>query len=451
MSIALIVLAAGKGTRMKSDLPKVLHPIAGAPMLVHALRAGAALEPGRIAVVTGHGAEAVEAAALEHDEDIRCVRQTEQLGTAHAVAQARAALEGHDGDAIVLYGDTPFIRPETLERMIEARRTHDIVVLGFEAADPGRYGRLIMQGDGLDRIVEFKDATDEERAVSFCNSGVIAADSATLFDLIDAVGNDNASGEYYLTDIIGIARARGLSATAIACDEAETLGVNSRAELAAAEDLFQSRARAAAFEEGVMMQAPGTVHFAFDTVIGPDTLIEPNVVFGPGVSIENGARIRAFSHLEGCHVATGAIVGPYARLRPGTELAEDVRVGNFVEIKNSVLDAGAKVNHLTYIGDADLGAACNVGAGTVTCNYDGVMKYRTTIGAGAFIGSGTMLVAPVTVGDNALVGSGSVITQDVPRDALAVARARQETKPGRAKRLFDMLKNKKKSIEERAS
>ncbi len=443
MSTALIVLAAGKGTRMKSDLPKVLHPIAGAPMLVHALRAGATLDPARIAVVTGHGAEAVEAAALEHDEDIRCVRQEQQLGTAHAVAQARSALDGHDGDALVLYGDTPFIQPETLERMIEARRTHDVVVLGFEAAEPGRYGRLVMQGETLEQIVEFKDASDQEKAVTFCNSGVIAADSQTLFQLIDAVGNDNASGEYYLTDIIAIARNRGLGATAIACDETETLGVNSRAELASAEALFQSRARQNAFDDGVMMQAPATVHFAFDTVIGPDTQGEPNVVFGPGVTVENGAHIRAFSHLEGCHVARGAVVGPYARLRPGAELAEDVRVGNFVEIKNAVLEQGAKVNHLTYIGDADLGEGCNIGAGTVTCNYDGVMKHRTAIGAGAFIGSGTMLVAPVTVGGGALIGSGSVITRDVPDGALAIGRARQEIKPGFAQKFFDVLRKKK--------
>lgn len=451
MSTALIILAAGKGTRMKSDMPKVLHPIAGAPMLVHALRAGAALEPARIAVVTGHCAEAVEAAALEYDEDIRCVRQEEQLGTAHAVAQARGALEGHDGDALVLYGDTPFIQPETLERMLDARRSYDVVVLGFEAADPGRYGRLVMNEGALDRIVEFKDASDQEKAITFCNSGVIAADSETLFQLIDAVSNDNASGEYYLTDIIAIARAKGLSATAIACAEAETLGVNSRAELAAAEALFQTRARAEAFEAGVALQAPETVHFAYDTAIGPDTLIEPNVVFGPGVTIENGARICAFSHLEGCHVSRGAVVGPYARLRPGAELAEDVRVGNFVEIKNAVLDAGAKVNHLSYIGDADLGAACNVGAGTVTCNYDGVMKHRTRIGAGAFIGSGTMLVAPVEVGDGALVGSGSVITQDVPADALAIGRTRQVNKPGFARKLFDILKKKKANLEKEAT
>jgi bifunctional UDP-N-acetylglucosamine pyrophosphorylase/glucosamine-1-phosphate N-acetyltransferase len=441
MTLALIVLAAGKGTRMNSDLPKVLHPIAGAPMLVHALRAGAALEPARICVVTGHGADAVEAAALEHDPEIISAHQDAQLGTAHAVAQARAALDGHDGDAIVLYGDTPFIQPETLERMIEARSSADVVVLGFEAAEPGRYGRLIMNGGALERIVEFKDASDEERAITLCNSGVIAADSATLFDLINAVGNDNAAGEFYLTDIIGIARARGLTATAIACDETETLGVNSRAELAAAEALFQTRARAMAFEDGVTFYAPDSVYFAYDTVLGRDALIEQNVVFGPGVTVESGAHIRAFSHLEGCHVARGAVVGPYARLRPGAELAEDVRVGNFVEIKNAFLDIGAKVNHLSYVGDADLGAGCNVGAGSVTCNYDGVRKHRTQIGAGAFIGSGTMLIAPVTVGEDAMTASGSVITQNVPDGAMALARARQVTKPGLARKLMNMFRS----------
>ncbi|MCZ4351144.1 bifunctional UDP-N-acetylglucosamine diphosphorylase/glucosamine-1-phosphate N-acetyltransferase GlmU [Roseovarius aestuarii] len=443
MSIALIVLAAGKGTRMKSDLPKVLHQIAGAPMLVHALRSAAPLEPERVVVVAGHGAEAVTAAATDHDDTAQVVLQTEQLGTAHAVAQAGPALDGFDGNALILYGDTPFILPETLERMVAARAQHDLVVLGFEAADPGRYGRLIMEGDALARIVEFKDATEQERAVTFCNSGVICADSTLLFDLVAAVGNDNASGEYYLTDIIQIARARGLSATAVACDEAETLGVNSRTELAAAEALFQARARSAATEDGVMMMAPDTVYFSFDTVIGGDTVIEPNVVFAPGVTVESGARIRAFSHLEGCHVARGGVIGPYARLRPGTELAEDVRIGNFVEIKNAVLDTGAKVNHLSYVGDADLGAGVNVGAGSVTCNYDGVMKHRTIIGAQAFIGSGTMLVAPVTVGAGAMTGSGSVITQDVPDEALALGRAPQVNKPGLARKLFEMLKSKK--------
>ncbi|WP_342071405.1 bifunctional UDP-N-acetylglucosamine diphosphorylase/glucosamine-1-phosphate N-acetyltransferase GlmU [Yoonia algicola] len=443
MATALIILGAGMGTRMNSDLPKVLHEIAGAPMLVHAMKAGAALEPARTVVVAGHGAAAVEKAAKAYDPDVIVAMQEEQLGTAHAVGQARAALDGFGGDALVLYGDTPFIRPETLAAMMAARLTHDIVVLGFEAADPSRYGRLIMQDDQLDRIVEFKDASDEERAVTLCNSGVIAAESATLFDLIDAVGNDNAAGEYYLTDIIGIARARGLSATVVRCDEAETLGINSRTELSRAEALFQQNAREIAQEDGVTLTAPETVFFAHDTVIGRDTVIEPNVVFGPGVTVESGATIRAFSHLEGCHVARGGIIGPYARLRPGAELAEDVKIGNFVEIKNAQIAEGAKVNHLSYIGDATIGARSNIGAGTITCNYDGVFKHHTTIGQDTFIGSNTMLVAPVTVGDAAMTGSGSVVTKDVPAGDLAVGRARQENKTGFAIRLFEKLKARK--------
>ncbi|MGJ8588082.1 MAG: bifunctional UDP-N-acetylglucosamine diphosphorylase/glucosamine-1-phosphate N-acetyltransferase GlmU [Yoonia sp.] len=443
MATALIILGAGMGTRMNSDLPKVLHEIAGAPMLVHAMKAGAALEPERTVVVAGHGAALVEEAAKAYDPDVTVVIQSEQLGTAHAVNQARDALTGFCGNALVLYGDTPFIRPETLAAMTAARLTHDIVVLGFEAADPGRYGRLIMQDDQLDRIVEFKDASDQERAVTLCNSGVIAADSATLLDLVAAVGNENAAGEYYLTDIIGIARARGLSATVVRCDEVETLGVNSRAELSRAEALFQQNARAVAQEDGVTLTAPETVFFAHDTVIGRDTVIEPNVVFGPGVTVESGATIRAFSHLEGCHVARGGVIGPYARLRPGAELAEDVKIGNFVEIKNAQIAEGAKVNHLSYIGDATIGARSNIGAGTITCNYDGVFKHHTTIGQDTFIGSNTMLVAPVTVGDAAMTGSGSVVTKDVPAGDLAVGRARQENKAGFAIRLFEKLKARK--------
>ncbi|RKF14982.1 bifunctional UDP-N-acetylglucosamine diphosphorylase/glucosamine-1-phosphate N-acetyltransferase GlmU [Roseovarius spongiae] len=445
MATALIILAAGKGTRMKSDLPKVLHPIGGAPMLGHAMRAGQALTPDQTVIVAGHGAEAVAAAARAHDANAQVVLQSEQLGTAHAVAQAAPALAGHDGDAIVLYGDTPFIRPETLRRMLAARQDHDLVVLGFDTADPGRYGRLVMEGERLERIVEFKDATEAERAIGFCNSGVIAARTETLFELIAAVGNDNAAGEYYLTDIVAIARARGLGATAVACEESETLGVNSRAELVQAEALFQDRMRAAMMEGGAILVAPETVHFAHDTQIAPDAQVEQNVVFAPGVTVGARARIRAFSHLEGCEVAAGAVVGPYARLRPGTKLAEDARIGNFVEVKNAVVAAGAKVNHLSYIGDAELGAGSNVGAGTVTCNYDGVSKHRTRIGARVFIGSDTMLVAPVTVGDDAMTASGSVITENVPQGALALGRARQVNKPGLAVKLFEMLKlNKRK-------
>ncbi|MDT8329119.1 MAG: bifunctional UDP-N-acetylglucosamine diphosphorylase/glucosamine-1-phosphate N-acetyltransferase GlmU [Roseovarius sp.] len=443
MATALILLAAGKGTRMKSDLPKVLHQVAQAPMLVHAMRSGQALEPDHTIIVAGHGAEAVSAAAQDYDDRAQVVLQTEQLGTAHAVAQAAPALGDYAGDALVLYGDTPLIQPETLEKMAEARSAHDIVVLGFEAADPGRYGRLIMTGDSLERIVEFKDATEAERAITLCNSGVVMASAPLLFDLISEVGNDNANGEYYLTDIIGIARARGLSASAVTCDESETLGVNSRSELAQAEAAFQARARADALELGVTLPAPETVHFAFDTHVGRDTVIEQNVVFGPGVTIETGAHIRAFSHLEGCHVARGAVVGPYARLRPGTELAEDTRVGNFVEIKNALIGEGSKINHLSYVGDTEIGTDSNIGAGTITCNYDGVMKHQTRIGNRVFIGSNTMLVAPVSVGDEAMTGSGSVITHDVAPGALAIARAHQKDKPGMARKLMDMLKAKK--------
>ncbi|MFB9150575.1 bifunctional UDP-N-acetylglucosamine diphosphorylase/glucosamine-1-phosphate N-acetyltransferase GlmU [Roseovarius ramblicola] len=440
MSVALIVLAAGKGTRMHSDRPKVLHEVAGAPLVVHAIAAGAALDPARIVVVAGHGAGDVRAAVAAHEDAAEVVIQTEQRGTAHAVAQAAGTLADFDGDALVLYGDTPLIRPGTLARMAEARRHHDIVVLGFAPAEPGRYGRLVMEGESLIRIVEFGDATETERAIGLCNSGVVMAPAALLFDLVAGVGCDNAAGEYYLTDIVGLARERGLSATAVTCDEAETLGVDSRAGLAAAEAAFQARARADALETGITLTAPETVHFAHDTVLGRDTVVEPCVVFGPGVTVETGAHIRAFSHLEGCHVSRGAVVGPYARLRPGTELAEDVRIGNFVEVKNAIIDEGAKVNHLSYIGDAAIGANANIGAGTITCNYDGVSKHRTRIGADAFIGSDTMLVAPVSVGDGAMTGSGSVITRDVEAGALAVARARQETRPGFATRLFARLR-----------
>jgi bifunctional UDP-N-acetylglucosamine pyrophosphorylase/glucosamine-1-phosphate N-acetyltransferase len=443
MSVALIILAAGKGTRMKSDLPKVLHSIAGAPLLIHAMKSGASLEPDRTVIVAGHGAQAVEAAAKDWSDDAEVVLQTEQLGTGHAVAQAAAALDGFEGDAIVLYGDTPFIQPETLEAMLAARTEHDVVVLGFNAADPGKYGRLIMNGGALEKIVEFKDASGEERAVTLCNSGVICAKSDVLSELVSAVSDDNAAGEYYLTDIIGIARSKGLSATVVECAEAETMGINSRAELADGEVAFQARARRAAMDNGVTLQAPDTVYFSHDTYIGSDTIIEPNVVFAVGVTVENNATIRAFSHLEGCHVSRGGVIGPYARLRPGAELAEDVKVGNFVEIKNAVIDTGAKVNHLSYIGDAHVGARTNIGAGTITCNYDGVLKHHTTIGEDVFIGSNTMLVAPVKLGRESMTATGTIVTHDVPDGDLAVGRVRQENKTGFARRMFEKLKNKK--------
>lgn len=441
MATALIILAAGQGTRMNSDLPKVLHKVAGAPLLHHAMAAGAALAPERVVVVAGHGAEAVEKAALAFDETVATVRQEQQLGTGHAVAQALPALQGFEGTVIVLYGDTPFIRPETLDAMLVSGA--DVTVLGFQAGDPGRYGRLIAQDGALERIVEYKDATGAERAITLCNSGVVAVDARLLGELVGGLTNDNAAGEYYLTDIVAAARARDLDARVVTCDEAETMGVNTRAELARAEAAFQTRARAEALETGVTMTAPETVFFALDTVVGRDATIGAHVIFGPGVTVESGAEILPFCHLEGCHISRGARVGPFARLRPGAELAEEVHVGNFVEIKNAILDEGVKVGHLTYLGDAHVGEHTNIGAGTVTCNYDGVMKHRTEIGAHAFIGSDTMLVAPVRVGARALTGSGSVITEDVPDGALALGRARQVTKPGLAVRLFEKLKQMK--------
>jgi len=438
--VSVIVLAAGQGTRMNSDLPKVLHQMAGAPLLHHALTTARTLDPARIVVVTGHGSEAVTAAALAFDEAVDAVLQNPQLGTAHAVAQAAPLLTDATGDAIVLYADTPLIREETLRAMLDARQRHGVVILGFHAAQPGRYGRLVTEGDTLLKITEWKDATEAERAITLCNSGVVCADAQTLMSLVAEVKNDNAAGEYYLTDIVELARARGLSAGVVLCDEAETQGINTRAQLAEAEAAFQTRARADALDNGVTLTAPETVFFALDTHIGRDAIIGPNVIFGPGVTIESGAEIKAFCHLEGCHVSRGATVGPFARLRPGAELAEDVHVGNFVEIKNAILDEGVKVGHLTYLGDADVGEFTNIGAGTVTCNYDGVMKHRTTIGKRAFIGSDTMLVAPVTVGDGALTASGSVITENVPAEAIAIGRAKQVTKLGLATKLFEKLK-----------
>ncbi|WP_017998517.1 bifunctional UDP-N-acetylglucosamine diphosphorylase/glucosamine-1-phosphate N-acetyltransferase GlmU [Paracoccus sp. N5] len=439
--VALIVLAAGQGSRMQSDLPKVLHRLGGVPLVGHALAAGRSLAPETVVVVAGHGAALVQKAVAKLDPEAQIALQEEQLGTAHAVRQALPLLEGFEGRVLVLYGDTPFIAEETLGML--ATHPSDVIVLGFEAADPGRYGRLVTGPDGLERIVEYKDADEATRAIRLVNSGVLAADAATLREILPQIGNRNAAGEYYLTDLAGLARAAGLRVDVVTCDEAETLGINTRAELAAAEAAFQARARAQALEDGVTLSDPATVWFALDTCIGRDAVIGQNVVFGPGVTVESGAEILPFCHLEGCHVSAGATVGPFARLRPGAELGGDVHVGNFVEIKNSVLDEGVKVGHLTYLGDAHIGEATNIGAGTITCNYDGVGKHRTEIGAHAFIGSDTMLVAPVRVGARAMTGSGSVITEDVPDDALALGRAKQVTKPGLATRLMQALRQKK--------
>ena len=445
---AAIILAAGQGSRMQSDLPKVLHRLGGVPLVAHALAAAASLEPARVVVVVGHGADAVRRAVGKLDPEAQIALQPEQLGTGHAVAQALPALDGLNGKVIVLYGDTPFIAPQTLAAMLSHPAA--VVVLGFQAADPGRYGRLVTTATGLERIVEYKDASEAERAITLCNSGVMALDADLLRELVGRLGNDNAAGEYYLTDLVALARGEGRPVAVVTCDEAETLGINTRAELAAAESRFQTRARTEAMESGVAMADPATVWFALDTHVGRDAVIGQNVVFGPGVTVESGAEILPFCHLEGCHVSAGATIGPFARLRPGAEIGGDAHIGNFVEVKNSVLAEGVKVGHLTYLGDADVGEATNIGAGTVTCNYDGVMKHRTVIGANAFIGSDTMLVAPVRVGDGAMTASGSTITRDVPDDALAFGRARQEVKPGLAKRLMEALRVEKAARKEQS-
>lgn len=434
---AAIILAAGLGTRMKSRLPKVMHPLAGQPMIRHLLDDLEPLGLERAVVVIGEEMDSVAAAVAPHPTVI----QKERLGTAHAVLAARAAMEGFAGDVLILYGDTPLITTATLERMLAARRAAPrpgVVVLGFRPLDPGAYGRLVTRRDGrLEAIVEVKDATRAQLAIGLCNSGVMCVDGARLFGWLEQVGNDNAKKEYYLTDIVALAHADGIGCAVVEGDEAELLGVNSRAELAVAEAIAQAELRARAMAEGATLIAPETVHFSHDTRLGRDVTVEPFVVFGPGVTVGDNVEIRAFSHLEGAVVAEGARVGPYARLRPGADIGPDAHVGNFVEIKKSTVEAKAKVNHLTYIGDARVGAGANVGAGTITCNYDGFLKSITDIGKGAFIGSNTALVAPVKVGDGAIVGAGSVISKDVAPDSLAVTRAQQTELAGWAKRFRD--------------
>lgn len=440
-AVAVAILAAGQGSRMQSDLPKVLHRLAGLPLVGHAITAARSLEPEQVIVVAGHGAEAVTKAVGKLDPEARIVLQHEQLGTGHAVRQILPEIEGFEGKVLILYGDTPFIGEDTLGAL--ASHPADLVVLGFEAEEPGRYGRLVVTSRGLERIVEWKDADAATREIALCNSGVMALEAGLLRQLLPRLTNENAAGEYYLTDLVGLARAEGRRVEVVTCDEEETLGINTRAELARAEGLFQARARARAMEDGVTLTDPGSVFFSLDTVIGRDSIVGPNVVFGPGVTVESEAEILPFCHLEGCHISSGARVGPFARLRPGAELGGDVHVGNFVEIKNAVLDEGVKVGHLTYLGDAHVGEHSNIGAGTITCNYDGVGKHRTEIGPRAFIGSDTMLVAPVRIGADAMTGSGSTITEDVPDGALAIGRARQATKPGLAIRLMQALRAKK--------
>jgi bifunctional UDP-N-acetylglucosamine pyrophosphorylase/glucosamine-1-phosphate N-acetyltransferase len=441
---AVVILAAGQGTRMRSDTHKVLHPIASRPLLLHLLDRVDALGADKRVVVVGKGREQVEAAIAERDATVAF--QAEQKGTGHAVQQAQAALEGYDGPVLVLYGDTPFVEAETLRRMLD-RLDGDggpgVVVLASCPADPGKYGRIILgEVDHIAKMVEFRDATEEERAVRLCNSGMMAVRAKDLFRWLGEVGNDNAAKEYYLPDIVNIAAAEGREAVVIEGDPYETAGVNSRAELAHLELEWQRRRREEMLDQGATLIDPESVWFAYDTRLARDVTVEPHVVFGPGVEVAEGAVIKAFSHIEGAIIGAKASIGPFARIRPGTRLAERTKVGNFVELKKARVAEGAKVNHLSYVGDAEIGAGANIGAGTITCNYDGFGKYRTVIGAGAFIGSNTALVAPVTIGDGAVIGAGSVITEDVEADALAVERSEQKGISGWARRFRERMTRK---------
>jgi bifunctional UDP-N-acetylglucosamine pyrophosphorylase/glucosamine-1-phosphate N-acetyltransferase len=426
-----IALAAGEGTRMKSALPKVLHPVAGRPMLAHVLAACAQAGADALAVVVGPGRDDVARAARAIAPDIGVYVQTERLGTAHAtLAAAEAIARGYD-DLLIVFGDTPLLTAETLARMRAALAAGaGVAAMGFEAANPTGYGRLLVKGDELVAIREQKDASEAERAVRTCNAGIMAIDGRMALQLLGEIGNANAQREFYLTDIVEKAREHGLRCVAVMASEEEAMGVNDRVQLAAAEAVMQRRLRDAAMRTGATMISPETVTLSWDTRIGRDVVIEPGVFFAPGCVIEDGAVIHAYSHLEGAKVAGGANVGPFARLRPGADLRKDAKVGNFVEVKAALIDEGAKVSHLTYIGDAIVGAGANIGAGTITCNYDGFSKFKTTIGAGAFVGSNSSLVAPVTIGAGAYVGSGSVVTRDVSPDALAVARGQQFEKAG---------------------
>ena len=442
MQSVVIILSAGMGTRMQSDLPKVLHNVACEPLLIHSMRTASQIGAHKTIVVTGHGAKDVAKVATSFDPSAEIVNQSEQFGTAHAVDQTRKALLNFDGEVFVLYGDTPFIEPSTLLRMSKERNDGaKVVVLGFNTKRKNSYGRLIISPDGsLEEIVEYKDANTDQRKISFCNSGVICTDSKLLFNLIAEVENNNANNEFYLTDIVKLAKNKNLKCAAVECAENEAMGINSKVELANAETYFQTKKRTEMMLNGVTLIAPDTVWFATDTVVGRDTIIEQNVIFGPEATVESHALIKSFSHIEGAHVSKGAIVGPFARLRPGAELANNSKVGNFCEVKKSQVGEGAKINHLSYIGDTKIGDNANIGAGTITCNYDGVSKHFTEIGESAFIGSNNSLVAPVRVGDKAMTASGSVITKDVPNGDLGIARAPQDNKKGFAVKFFKRLK-----------
>ena len=437
---AAIILAAGQGTRMKSPLPKVLHPIGGRAMLDHAIDAAEALGCERIVVVVGVNSPEVRAHVVKRLGEAAIAIQDPPLGTGHAVRAAEQALAGFQGEVVITYGDVPLLKAADIEPVFGSM---GVTVIGFEARDPGAYGRLIIEGDTLTAITEAKEASPEVLAVTACNSGVMAAPAALLFSLLADVRNDNAKGEYYLTDVVELARKADHPTRAVFASEDSVMGVNAQGELAQAEALFQKVQRETFLAAGVTMSAPDTVHFAWDTEVGGGAVIEPFVVFGPGARIEGGARIRSFSHIEGARVASGAEVGPYARLRPGADLAEGVKIGNFVEVKNVAMAKGAKANHLAYLGDGAVGAGANIGAGTIFCNYDGFNKARTQIGDSAFVGSNSSLVAPVSIGAGAIIASGSVITKDVPADALAFGRARQVFKPDAGAAFREKAKEKK--------
>ena len=447
---AAIVLAAGLGTRMKSEKPKVMHPIAGRPMVQHLLATCAKLKLDKIVVVVGPDMEELEAAVAPHTTAV----QYERLGTGHAVQSAMEALGNFNGNVLVLYGDTPLMTEQTLNAMLEARQPIEghfapaVVVLGFTPDDPGAYGRLVTdEEDGeLLEIVEANDATQEQLMIGLCNSGVMCFDGAIMPQLLGRLSDDNAKGEYYLTDCVALAREDGFSCQVVEGDEEELLGVNSRIELAMAETIAQDRLRDKAMKNGATLLDPSTTYFSYDTQIGKDVLIEPNVFFGPGVTVGNNVHIKAHCHFEGASIGAGTTIGPFARLRPGAELAQNAHVGNFVEIKNASVEEGGKVNHLTYIGDARVGAGANIGAGTITCNYDGFNKSHTDIGAGAFIGSNTALVAPVKVGDGAIVGAGSTVTKDIDAGAIATTRAPQKALAGAAEKYRDQ----KRAIKEKS-
>ena len=436
--IAVVVLAAGAGTRMKSAQPKVLHPLAGWPMVRHVLENARRLKPVRIVGVVAPGAKDVAAAFAPHPT----VVQRKPLGTAHAARAALPALKGHRGPVLVVFGDAPLITTATIARLVEASREAKaaVGVLGFMAQDPTPYGRLIVRGGVLEKIVESRDADDTERSIRFCNSGVMCIDGALIGALLGAIGNDNVKREFYLTDVVAAARDAGHGAIAVEGDEAEFQGINSRLELAVAEKALQRRLRLAALEAGVSMADPDTVWLSADTRFAPDVTIGPNVRFGPGVSVGGGTEIKAFCDIEGARIGRDVIIGPFARIRPGSDVADQVHIGNFVELKATRMGRGAKANHLAYLGDSDIGAASNIGAGTIAVNYDGYGKWRTVVGAEAFVGSNSSLVAPVRIGRGANVTAGSVITEDVPAGAVAFGRARQATKKGRAPSLRAKLK-----------